>query len=148
MSNNTRFFKRAAALAIGALGLVSALPATAGPFRDPTVFASKGGLLNLLMIAEARPNPALAPFYPGQDGQGPESWVYRICRDPVPGANECPAGSAVAEDGGGRVSLRPGERPKIRAGDQLPPSDHSQNRAVPGPARHARADNRPPPRQL
>jgi L-ascorbate oxidase len=133
MSNNTRFFKRAAALAIGALGLVSALPATAGPFRDPTVFASKAGLLNLLMIAEARPNPALAPFYPGQDGQGPESWVYRICRDPVPGANECPAGSSVAEYGGVRFALKRGDRLKIRLVNHLPVSDQFKNASLLGP---------------
>jgi L-ascorbate oxidase len=114
------------------LSAAAALPVSAAPFREPTVFASASGVLNLLMIAESRPNPSLAAFYPGTNGQGPESWVYRICQDPPADAMDCPAGSSVAEYGGVRLALNRGGKLKIRLVNNLPVSNQFKNAALLG----------------
>lgn len=111
---------------------IAAVPSSAQPFQEPKVFASQSGVLNLVMIAEPRPNPSFASFYPGPDGQGPESWVYRICRDQPADAMDCPAGSYVADYGGVRLALNRGDKLKIRLINRLPFSNQFKNAAILG----------------
>jgi L-ascorbate oxidase len=103
------------------LGLIGGVPmASAGNFVEPTVFASSRGVLDLLMIAKTKPVTTIA--LPSPEGDiNPTGWVYEICRRPAYGnANQCPAGSAVADYGGVRLALQKGDTLKIRLVNRLP----------------------------
>ncbi len=108
------------------------LTALAEPYKEIPVFASKNGLLNIIMIAEADPNPAFKRFYPGSQSQGPESWVYRICRDQPANAMTCPAESSLALLSGVRLAIRPGDTLKVRLVNRLPKRTDFKNAALLG----------------
>src|SRR3981081_4543002 len=55
------------------MSLVAGGPVSADPFREPPVFASQSGLLDLVMIAEPRPNSSLASFIPAYTATGREA---------------------------------------------------------------------------
>ena len=97
--------------------------AKAADFVDPAVFASSSGVLDILMIAKAKPVSSIA-FRPPSGGRiNPTGWVYEICRRPASGTS-CPAGAGtVADYGGVRLALQPGDTLKIRFVNRLPKVD-------------------------
>ncbi|WP_084143778.1 multicopper oxidase domain-containing protein [Methylocapsa acidiphila] len=132
-------FKRLAAIsACGAILAALTDPAAADAFVEPPVFASANGVLDLLMIAKARPIPALSLTPPGGGAPvHPTGWIYEICQRAKAIGNQCPADSStVAEYGGVRLALQKGDVLKIRLVNQLPKLDPSKvtHAADPGEA--------------
>jgi FtsP/CotA-like multicopper oxidase with cupredoxin domain len=107
--------------------LLAWMPQTsrAADLAEPPVFASKDGVLDLLMIAKAAPVPGIAYVAPRGITVHPTGWIYEICRRAsARGANECPADAAtVADYGGVRLALQPGDKLKIRLVNRLPKLD-------------------------
>src|SRR5262249_2614624 len=58
---------------------------------EPPVFESSNGVLDVLIIAKAKPVQAIS-FKPQGNGEliNPTGWVYEVCPRPN-SANECPA---------------------------------------------------------
>jgi L-ascorbate oxidase len=115
---------------LGAAGVVAALgvaggagTAVADTLIDPPVFASKNGVLDIMMIAMPRPIPTIS-FTPAGGGViHPTGWVYQICPRPAFGLT-CPNGSpTVSPYGGTRLALQPGDTLKIRYVNRLPKLD-------------------------
>jgi len=95
----------------------------AGAFVEPAVFASQNGVLDVLMIAKPKPIPSIVFTPPGGSPLHPLGWVYEVCKRPA-GGDLCPAGSqTVADFGGVRFALQPGDALKIRFVNRLPPMD-------------------------
>ena len=91
-------------------------PATAAPdeLREPLVLSSKGGLLDVLMVAQAAPVSNFSPYKT-------TGWVYVICPRPQDGSNRCPAiGGDPNYYGGTRLQVNPGDTLKIRLVNALP----------------------------
>ena len=111
----------AAALMAGALGST----ADAGNFREPPVFASRKGVLDILMIAKAKPVDAINFMPPGASTPiHPTGWVYEICYRNQALNNRClPTKSTSSEFGGIRLALQPGDTLKIRLVNRLPTQD-------------------------
>jgi len=111
----------AAALMAGALGST----ADAGNFREPPVFASRKGVLDILMIAKAKPVDAINFMPPGASTPiHPTGWVYEICYRNLALNNRClPSKSTSSEFGGIRLALQPGDTLKIRLVNKLPTQD-------------------------
>ena len=110
--------------ALGALCMVAGLwggAASAADLLEPAVFASSYGVLDILMVAKAKPVPSLA-FTP-PDGSGvvnPTGWVYEICKRKG-SETACPAGTGtVADYGGVRLALNQGDVLKVRLVNKLP----------------------------
>lgn len=99
-------------------------PARADLIAEPAVFGSTGGVLDILMIAEAKPVPFISFSPPGGVAPvHPIGWVYEVCPRP-PSGNQCPAGpSTVADYGGVRLALKAGDTLRIRLVNQLPQLD-------------------------
>ena len=110
--NISKSASRAALAALFMGGL--AAPAAAEelePLREPQVFTSQGGALDLLMSAEEKPIADLG---------GVNGWVYSVCRMTSVLQLRCPAaGSTVSDYGGVRLALQPGDRLKIRLVNRL-----------------------------
>jgi len=115
---------------LGAAGVIAALWAGSGAgtagadtLIDPPVFASKNGVLDIMMIAMPRPIPTIS-FTPAGGGViHPTGWVYQICPRPASGLT-CPNGSpTVSPYGGTRLALQPGDTLKIRYVNRLPKLD-------------------------
>src|SRR5260370_32549537 len=120
---HARFVQSLKSTAVVLVGLICAAPAAvAGNFVEPTIFASSRGVLDLLMIARAKPVTTVALPSPDGDVIHPTGWVYEICRRPA-NENVCPAGSAVADYGGVRLALQKGDVLKIRLVNPLPQLD-------------------------
>jgi L-ascorbate oxidase len=98
--------------------------ASAASLVDPPVFASRNGVLDIMMIAMPEPIPGISFTPPnGSAIIHPTGWVYRICPRPPSGLN-CPASSTtVSPYGGVRLALRPGDTLKIRYVNRLPKLD-------------------------
>jgi L-ascorbate oxidase len=116
----------------GAAGVAVIMVCTAGAalaadLVEPAVFASDEGLLDLLMIAKAKPIPTIAFTPPNQSSPlTPTGWVYEICRRP-PTGDQCPAGSrTVADYGGVRFALQKGDTLKIHLVNRLPTIDKAK----------------------
>ena len=94
--------------------------------REPRVFSSVDGVLDLLVIAK----PAvIAQFAPYQ----PTGWVYEICPRPTDGTTQCPATTATDNlYGGSRLQFNPGDLLKIRLVNQLPPFANTGYARPPG----------------
>ncbi len=105
---------------VAGLSIVPAL-AQAADLTEPRVFASSGGVLDLLMIAKPQPIPSIQYRPPaGGAAINPIGWVYEICPRPAD-APVCPAGgNTVADYGGVRLALQQGDSLKIRLVNQLP----------------------------
>jgi L-ascorbate oxidase len=121
----------------GVISVAAALwggTAKAADFADPAVFASSNGVLDILMIAKPKPVPSIAFRPPSGGGPiNPTGWVYEICPRPASGT-VCPAGSGtVADYGGVRLALMPGDTLKIRFANKLPPVDPLKLRHVTDP---------------
>ena len=88
---------------------------------EPAVFASSNGVLDILMIAKAKPVPSLAFTPPdGSAAINPTGWVYEICKRKG-SETSCPAGTGtVADYGGVRLALSQGDTLKIRLVNKLP----------------------------
>jgi len=107
----------AAALACGAQ------TALAANFHEPTVFSSQNGVLDILMIARAKPIPTIS-FNPphSRSSINPIGWAYEICKRPASGLS-CPTGTGVWDYGGVRLNLKQGDTLKIRFVNRLPKMD-------------------------
>ena len=70
----------------GVIGIAAALwggAAAAEDLAEPAVFASSHGVLDILMIAEAKPIPTIAFTPPGGGAAvNPTGWVYEVCKRP------------------------------------------------------------------
>lgn len=108
----------------GVMGAVVSLvtPAAATPFKDPPVFRSVNGLLDIVMVAKAQPIEAINFTPPNSIAiLHPTGWVYEICYRTAPYQNGCPAGSqASSEYGGIRLALEKGDLLKVRLVNRLP----------------------------
>lgn len=112
----------AAALLFSPLGL-NAIAAPGDMLIEPSVFTSRFGVLDLLIIAKPKPISTISFARPGGAAANPVGWVYEICPRPSTG-NQCPAASStVADYGGARLALQPGDALKIRFVNRLPKLD-------------------------
>ena len=115
----------AAALGLFAAAIVlGGRAASAGDFVEPAVFASRRGVLDLTMIAKAKPIPSIV--FTDRNGApvNPTGWVYEICERAAATGDACPAGSAtVADYGGVRLALQKGDVLKIHFVNRLPKLD-------------------------
>jgi FtsP/CotA-like multicopper oxidase with cupredoxin domain len=91
------------------------LPWAVDELKEPTLFQSVGGVLDLLMIAHEVP---VAAFAPSQS----LGWAYQICARPAAGNDQCPPdpNPDTNEYGGARIQVDPGDTLKIRMVNQLP----------------------------
>ncbi|MGJ0507353.1 MAG: multicopper oxidase domain-containing protein [Methylocystis sp.] len=111
LSNRKYYRSSLAALFLSA----SVSPGVAGAqqdlLREPQVFASENNVLDLVMVANAR--PVLDNAATG--------WVYSICRRKWANQRSCPNdASTVADYGGARLAVQPGDQLKIRLVNTLP----------------------------
>src|SRR5450432_3861511 len=126
---NASHDRRIVAAGILAAALCGTAPALGGNFVEPQVFASSGGVLDLLMIATPMPIPSIMYFPPtfarGVAGAviNPIGWVYQICHRTLLGPpTTCPPGVPTVSDYGGvRLALQKGDSLKIRLINKLPP---------------------------
>src|ERR1700722_3078820 len=80
----------------------------ADELREPQVFSSVDGVLDLLVIAKPAVITQFAPYQP-------TGWVYEICPRPTDGTTQCPdAGATGNLYGGSRLQINPGDMLKIR----------------------------------
>src|SRR4051794_15507241 len=135
-----RDFRRSSGnLAIGAATLAAAVLSHAGPvgaasFVEPVVFASHNGVLDIMMVAKARPITSLSFQPPGHTTViHPTGWVYEVCQRPASGVS-CPSGSATFADYGGvRLALLAGDTLKVRFVNRLPKVDPNKLNHVTDP---------------
>jgi L-ascorbate oxidase len=95
--------------------------------KEPPVFASSGGMLDLLVIAKALPVATIS-FLPRGGGAAinPVGWVYEVCPRPSM-LDQCPAdANTVADYGGVRLALQGGDVLKIRLVNKLPALDKAK----------------------
>jgi L-ascorbate oxidase len=115
--------RRIAVASVFAAVLCGATAALAADFVEPAVFASSGGVLDLLMIAQPQLVPSIL-FFPPDLGRSinPIGWVYQICpRATATPTNQCPSGAPTVSDYGGvRLALQKGDSLKIRLVNRLP----------------------------
>lgn len=110
---------------IGAASVVAALAcgaqsASAASFVEPAVFASSNGLLDIMIVAKAKPIPSIAFTPPVGPTVHPTGWVYEVCSRPTSGLS-CPSGTGTVSDYGGvRLALQKGDTLKIRFVNKLP----------------------------
>jgi FtsP/CotA-like multicopper oxidase with cupredoxin domain len=108
--------------------------ASAASLAEPPVFASRNGVLDIMMVATAQPIPGIA-FTPPHSSAviHPTGWVYQICPRPASGLT-CPSGSStVAPYGGARLALQQGDTLKIRFVNRLPKMDPNKVNHVTDP---------------
>ena len=108
--------------------------ASAADFVDPPVFASTNGVLDIMMIAKAKPIPEIAFTPPGRAATvHPTGWVYEVCKRPASGLT-CPSGpGTVSPYGGVRLSLQAGDVLKVRFVNRLPAVDRNKLNHVTDP---------------
>lgn len=122
-------------------GLIAAVwagvgTAAADTLRDPPVFASRDGVLDMMMVAMAQPIPSIA-FQPPNSSAviHPTGWVYQVCPRPPSGLS-CPSDSLTVQPYGGvRLAMQPGDTLKIRYVNRLPKLDPLKLRHENDPAR-------------
>jgi FtsP/CotA-like multicopper oxidase with cupredoxin domain len=98
--------------------------AVAANFHEPPVFTSQNGVLDIMMVARARPIPTISFRPPNSSSSiNPIGWAYDICKRPASGLS-CPTGSGTVWDYGGvRLALKQGDTLKIRFVNRLPKMD-------------------------
>ncbi len=112
-------------ISISLLSALLGVGAKSANLAEPITFASKNGVLDLLMIAKAAPIGAL----PGN----PTGWVYQICQRPLDGSNFCPTAPAASNYyGGTRLQLEKGDLLQVRLVNELPPALDSEHAGDPG----------------
>jgi FtsP/CotA-like multicopper oxidase with cupredoxin domain len=119
------------AILLAASGVAAA---GAAPLVDPPVFASRHGVLDIMMVAMPQPIPTISFTPPSSKAIiHPTGWGYQICPRPAYGLS-CPSGSStVAPYGGARLALVPGDTLKIRFVNRLPKLDPNKLRHVTDP---------------
>ncbi len=124
---------------IGAASVIIALGAGGGAANaanlvEPPVFASRNGVLDIMMVAMPQPIPTIAFTSPTTGAViHPTGWVYQICPRPASGLS-CPSGGAtVSPYGGTRLALQPGDTLKIRFVNRLPKLNPNKLRHEPDP---------------
>ncbi len=100
------------------LSVMTPVAAVAAPLQDPPSFYSKGGVLDVVMVAGAV-STAVGPVTT-------DAWVYTVCPRTAPNQNACPAGSAHPL-GGVRLALTQGDTLKIRLVNKLPPNPDAKH---------------------
>jgi L-ascorbate oxidase len=104
--------------------LLFAGAAQADIIQEPYTLSSSNGVLNLLMVAEARAVPTLSPL-------NPTGLVYSVCLRPSDGAETCPTPSAnVIPYAGPLLKLRQGDVLNVHLVNNLPlltDSKHAMN---------------------
>ncbi len=126
MSNELTALEVSLRRSIGAASVIMALWAGGGMVNaanliDPPMFASRNGVLDIMMVAMPQPIPTIS-FAPPHSSTiiHPTGWVYQICPRPASGLN-CPWGSStVSPYGGTHLALVPGDTLKIRFVNRLP----------------------------
>ena len=139
MSNRLTALEVSLRRSIGAASVIMALwagggAANAANLVDPPVFASRNGVLDIMMVAVPQPIPTIS-FTPPRSSTiiHPTGWVYQICPRPASGLS-CPSGSStVAPYGGTRLALVPGDTLKIRFVNRLPKVDPNKLKHVTDP---------------
>jgi len=123
MAKRLKHMVAAAVLMAGMCGM-----AGAASFVEPPVFSSEKGVLDILLIAKAKPVKAIAFMPPGATAPVyPEGWVYEVCYRALAVNNTClPGKSTSSEFGGVRLALQPGDTLKIRLVNKLPPQDKNK----------------------
>src|SRR4029079_14043496 len=108
--------------------------AFAADFVDPPVFASTNGVLDIMMIAKAKPIQEITFTQPGRAAAiHPTGWVYEVCKRPASGLT-CPSGpGTVSPYGGVRLSLQAGDVLKVRFVHRLPAVDRNKLNHVTDP---------------
>src|SRR5262249_3380899 len=83
-----------AIVAVAVLSIAPIVPSGAADLIEPPVFASKNGLLDLVMIA--KPQSIASLNFRTADGRNihPAGWIYEICRR-SPSSENCPAEAAA-----------------------------------------------------
>jgi FtsP/CotA-like multicopper oxidase with cupredoxin domain len=105
--------------------LCAAAPAGAADLKDPPVFASSNGVLDLLLVA--RPGPI------GFAKVKVDGWVYELCQRPKGDKNVCPPNTHNVEwYGGTRLQLQQGDTLKIRLVNKLPKATNAKHALDPG----------------
>ncbi len=118
----TRRLSRVAAAVLGlALPTTLISSANADPYREMPVFSSQNGQLNLIMIAKRIDNSAVKSFFPGASGNGPDAWVYEMCKAPAwpVTATSC-SGASVESFQGARIAVQPGDVLRVHFLNKLP----------------------------
>jgi L-ascorbate oxidase len=124
---------RGLAAAIAALWIGGGGQVAAETLRDPPVFASRDGVLDIMMIAMPQPIPTISFTPPGGATLHPTGWVYQVCPRPASGLS-CPSSSSsVSPYGGVRLAMQPGDTLKIRYVNRLPKLDPLKLRHEPDP---------------
>jgi len=117
-------------LAMAAMVMTAGLCSTAGAarFTEPPAFFSKKGVLDILMVAKAKPVKAIAFMPPSATMPiHPTGWVYEVCYREFSINNTClPAKTTTSEFGGVRLALQPGDTLKIRLVNKLPKQDYNK----------------------
>jgi L-ascorbate oxidase len=101
------------------LSTLAPLAGSAAPLKDPPVFASQRGTLDIVMVAGAVPTAIT-------DTVSTTAWVYEVCPRTSVSQNSCPAGSAHPL-GGVRLQLNPGDTLRIRLVNKLPPNPDAKH---------------------
>ncbi len=105
--------------------------ASAATIQEPYTLTSSHGVLNLLLIAEARTVPTLGPL-------NPTGFVYTVCLRPANGSETCPPAPAnVIPYAGPLLKLSQGDVLNIHLVNRLPPltdSFHATNPEEPAEA--------------
>lgn len=97
--------------------------ALADNLKEPPVFASQNGVLDLLMVARADRLP-LEPF-------DVADWIYDVCPRPADGSLKC-ASHVPNPYGGVRLQLQQGDTLKIRLVNRLPKALNSRHKSEKG----------------
>lgn len=107
--------RHAALSALAITFCAHAQPSRSATIVEPPVYTSSFGVLDIMMVAEAKP---VSSF--NLSGPVPTGWVYTVCPRPAAGTS-CPAGAATTSNYGGfRLALSPGDTLKIRFVNKLP----------------------------
>jgi L-ascorbate oxidase len=89
------------------------------PIVDPPVFASHGGVVDVVMVA----GPVSTNL---NSGVTTTAWVYEVCQRTAPTQDMCPSGSAHPL-GGVHFQLTAGDTLKIRLVNHLPPPTNAKH---------------------
>lgn len=121
-------FNLSLAAGISAAALSMIAPAQAAEFKEPPVFASRDGVLDILMVAKPKPVEAIQFKPPGvKTAINPVGWVYEICYRNEAINDRCPkGGSTSSEFGGIRLALQRGDKLKVRLINKLPVQDYQK----------------------
>jgi L-ascorbate oxidase len=114
-----RWLAAPASLGVLMMAALSPKPTLAAAIVEPPVFASKAGILDLVLVAGPVPTAITSTVTT-------TAWVYEVCARTAVHQNSCPAGSAHPF-GGVRLALSQGDTLKIRLVSKLPPTTDAKH---------------------